>query len=146
MTTLTHSGDETKKIAAEFATSLRGGEFIALVGELGSGKTTFVQGLAAALGSTAKVKSPTFTIMDIYPANHPHIKQIVHVDFYRVPTAHDDIALEEYKRTDTIIVAEWPTDRDRKNCSVAVVFDYGKGENERLITIQTPRGKLLRRM
>ncbi|MEK7105098.1 MAG: tRNA (adenosine(37)-N6)-threonylcarbamoyltransferase complex ATPase subunit type 1 TsaE [Patescibacteria group bacterium] len=132
----THSAKETKQIAADFAKKLKGGEFVALIGDLGSGKTTFVQGLAAALGSAAKVKSPTFTIMDIYPCKHPTIKQIVHVDFYRAPNSHTDLALDEYKTGDTIIVAEWPTPRDIKNRSHSISFALGKAENERLITIK----------
>ena len=91
---VTHSSKETKSIATDFAKKLKGGEFIALIGELGSGKTTFVQGLAEALGSTTKVKSPTFTLMNVYPTEHQKIKQIVHVDFYRVPNAHEDMALQ----------------------------------------------------
>lgn len=136
MTSLTHSAEETQIIAAELASTLKGGEFIALIGDLGTGKTTFTQGLAKALGSTAKVKSPTFTIMDIYPCKHPTIKQIVHVDFYRVPDAHEDIALDEYKRPDTIIVAEWPQERDKKNRSITVTLAHGKEMNERMITIE----------
>ena len=135
MTHTTHSAEETKAIASTLAKKLKGGEFIVLTGEIGTGKTTFVQGLAAALGSTAKVKSPTFTIMDIYPANHGKIKQIVHVDFYRVPTAHEDIALDEYKKADTIIVAEWPGERDLKNHPLVIHFAHGQTINERTIEV-----------
>ncbi|MEK9130704.1 MAG: tRNA (adenosine(37)-N6)-threonylcarbamoyltransferase complex ATPase subunit type 1 TsaE, partial [Patescibacteria group bacterium] len=116
----THSADQTKKIAADFSKSLKGGEFVALIGELGSGKTTFVQGLAAAFGSTAKVKSPTFTLLNIYPTTHPAIKQIVHVDYYRAPHAAIDMGLEEYHRPDTVIVVEWPRKQDLKNHPLVV--------------------------
>lgn len=132
----THSAEETKQIAADFAKTLKGGEFVALVGDLGTGKTTFVQGLAAALGSSAKVKSPTFTIMDIYPTNHKTIKQIVHVDYYRVPDAAIDIGLDDYRRKDTIIVAEWPQERDFKNRPIVVRFFHGSNPTERSLSIE----------
>lgn len=133
MTYKTYNAEQTKRLAAEFAKRLKGGEFVALVGELGGGKTTFVQGLAEALGSKAKVKSPTFTLMNIYPTRHQTIKQIVHLDFYRVPTAHADLALQEYERPDTIIVAEWPQKRDLKNRPLVVRFKHGRTSHERVI-------------
>ncbi len=109
--TLSHSSEETQAIAAELARHLVGGEFIALIGDLGAGKTTFTQGLAAAIGSTARVKSPTYTVMNEYVvSSHPTIRRIVHCDFYRFTKAEELGALEldEYRRLDTVIVAEWP--------------------------------------
>jgi tRNA threonylcarbamoyladenosine biosynthesis protein TsaE len=111
MTTTTHSGEETKAVAAALAKQLRGGECISLIGDLGAGKTTFTQGLVAALGSAARVKSPTFTVMNEYPVvGHPSIRRVVHCDVYRFATAREIGALEldEYRRPDTVIVAEWP--------------------------------------
>lgn len=111
MISTTHSAEETQAIAAALAKQLRGGEFVALVGDLGAGKTTFTQGLVAALGSTARVKSPTFTVMNEYAVdNHPTIRRVVHLDFYRFSSPGELRALEldEYRRPDTVIVAEWP--------------------------------------
>ena len=111
MTQTSHSAEETKKIAKEFASTLKGGEFVALKGELGAGKTTFVQGLAEALGVTDPVRSPTFTIMNIYNANHDAIKKIVHLDCYRLGSCKDlnALELEEWlNQPDTIIITEWP--------------------------------------
>lgn len=105
-----HSAEETKKIARDIAASLKGGEVIALIGDLGAGKTTFTQGLVAALGSTVKVKSPTFTVMNEYPAAFGPIQRIVHADFYRLQEAGElrALALEDERRPDTVIVVEWP--------------------------------------
>ena len=64
---ISSSTQQTKKIAADLAQTLRGGEVIFLDGELGSGKTTFVQGLAEALGAKTGARSSSFTIMNIYP-------------------------------------------------------------------------------
>lgn len=111
LTYTTHSPQETQQIAAEFASTLRGGEVIALAGDLGAGKTTFVQGLVRALGSTARVKSPTFAVLHEYPIeNHAPIRTVVHIDFYRFTSPHEVRALElaSYRRADTVVLAEWP--------------------------------------
>ncbi len=133
----TYSPEETKAVAAELASFLKGGEEIALVGDLGAGKTTFVQGLAQALGSQAKVKSPTFTLMNIYPVVHPTIKQIAHLDYYRLQeTGASDLGLDEYKTPDTVIVSEWPIDVAPGKNKLFVQLTGGKNPNERSITIE----------
>ena len=106
----THSAEETQKIAADFAKTLKGGEFISLIGDLGAGKTTFVRGLVEALGGTVRVKSPTFTVMNEYPVDFGAIKRVVHIDFYRFSDASElaALSLEDERRPDTVIVAEWP--------------------------------------
>ena len=108
---LTHSLEETQQVAADLAQRLKGGEFIALIGDLGAGKTTFTQGPVRALGSTARVKSPTFTVMNEYPVdNHPSIRRVIHIDFWRFRSERELAALEleEYRGSDTVIIAEWP--------------------------------------
>ena len=105
------SSEQTKKIASDFAKTLKGGEVVLLEGDLGSGKTTFVQGLAEALGVEEPVRSPTFTIMNLYKIKHDQIKQIAHFDFYRLEQEADleDLGLEEWLgRDDTVVLIEWP--------------------------------------
>lgn len=108
---ITHSKEETQQIAADFARTLTGGEVIALLGDIGAGKTTFTQGLVGAFESTARVKSPTFAVLHEYPiTGHSTIRTIVHIDFYRF-TSPDEVRaleLESYQRPDTVVVAEWP--------------------------------------
>lgn len=111
MTYRTHTPEETKHVASDVAKLLRGGEFVSLIGDLGAGKTTFTQGLVAALGSTARVKSPTFTVMNEYPViGHASIRRVIHCDLYRFSTAREvgALELEEYRVPDTVILAEWP--------------------------------------
>jgi tRNA threonylcarbamoyladenosine biosynthesis protein TsaE len=111
MSFLSHSPDQTKKIAAEFAATIRGGEVIALEGELGAGKTTFVQGFVEALGGSTPVHSPTFTLMNLYEIPSGPIKTVVHVDFYRIekPEELEEIGLEEFfGRKDVVVLIEWP--------------------------------------
>jgi len=110
MTYTTTSAAETQAIGANLAKQLEGGEFISLIGDLGTGKTTFAQSLVAALGSLARVKSPTFTVMHEYPVTgHASIRRVVHCDLYRFAKAEEirALELEEYRRPDTVILAEW---------------------------------------
>ncbi|MDQ5952187.1 MAG: tRNA threonylcarbamoyladenosine biosynthesis protein TsaE [Patescibacteria group bacterium] len=110
MTHISYSAEDTQKLAAEFAKSLKGGEFISLIGDLGAGKTTFTRGLVEALGGTVRVKSPTFTVMNEYPVDAGAIKRVVHIDFYRFSDASEleALSLEDERRPDTVILAEWP--------------------------------------
>jgi tRNA threonylcarbamoyladenosine biosynthesis protein TsaE len=111
MTFVSTSPDQTKKIAADFAKTLNVGDIVFLEGELGSGKTTFVQGAAKSLGYDGPVRSPTFTIVNIYPTSHETIKKIVHVDLYRIKDSSElrALALEELVQdVDLITFIEWP--------------------------------------
>lgn len=110
MTITTNSAEETQQVARDFAATLKGGEVISLIGDLGAGKTTFTRGLVEALGGTARVKSPTFTVMNEYPVNAGAIKRVVHIDFYRFENENElpALSLEDERRPDTVILAEWP--------------------------------------
>jgi len=113
-TYITRTSEETYALAQKLAIHLTGGEMICLSGDLGSGKTTLVKGLARALGiSDAKVTSPTFVVMKVYdtpPAKSKKIKHLVHIDAYRLTGAADlsAIGIDDYiGRKDTIIMIEW---------------------------------------
>src|SRR5476649_2454201 len=75
---------ETQAFGLEFAKTLRGGEVLALYGDLGSGKTTFMQGLAKGLGITRNIISSTFIIMRTYTINRKVLKNLYHLDLYRI--------------------------------------------------------------
>jgi tRNA threonylcarbamoyladenosine biosynthesis protein TsaE len=109
METLSASPEETELIAARLAAGLRVGDVVAVSGELGAGKTTFVRGAARALGVTEPVSSPTFTIGHRYSAPIP----FAHLDLYRLagsgPEAWGD--LEPYF-DGTIAFVEWPENGD----------------------------------
>jgi tRNA threonylcarbamoyladenosine biosynthesis protein TsaE len=104
---VTNSATETKQLAAQLASSLNPGDVLALEGDLGSGKTQFVQGLARGLGvpENGYVRSPSFTLLNEYRGRYP----LYHFDFYRLheASALDDLGLEEYFDGHGITVIEW---------------------------------------
>ncbi len=103
---ITNAPEETKKIARDFAKNLCGGTITGLIGELGSGKTIFTQGIAKGLKIKEPVTSPSFTTLNIYEA--PRIN-LFHFDLYRIDSIKDleNIGYEEYFFSDHITVIEW---------------------------------------
>lgn len=106
--TETHNEGETKELAKKLARRLTGGEIICLMGELGSGKTTFVQGLAEGLGIEVTIISPTFTLVREYFGRLP----LFHVDAYRlngltVDEIQEQVGLWEYMERGGVVVIEW---------------------------------------
>ncbi|MBI5299164.1 MAG: tRNA (adenosine(37)-N6)-threonylcarbamoyltransferase complex ATPase subunit type 1 TsaE [Deltaproteobacteria bacterium] len=104
----TNSVEETKKLAKKLAVDLAPGSILALVGDLGSGKTSFVQGLAEGLNISEKipVSSPTFVLIHEYPGGR---LPLYHFDFYRLKNKEEafGLGLEEYFEGDGITVVEW---------------------------------------
>jgi tRNA threonylcarbamoyladenosine biosynthesis protein TsaE len=98
---------ETEALGADVAARLRAGDVVLVEGELGAGKTTFVRGACRALGVTAVVTSPTFTIGQRYAAPVP----VSHVDLFRIADlgSEDPDLLADYLRPDTISFVEWPS-------------------------------------
>jgi len=107
---ISKSEKETFGFGKKFSKRLKGGEVIGLVGDLGAGKTVFVRGLASGLGIRRKITSPTFVFMKNYPLDKQVIKELVHIDAYRVKRAADmdGIGVKEYfSRPDAVVVIEW---------------------------------------
>ncbi|MEK7143172.1 MAG: tRNA (adenosine(37)-N6)-threonylcarbamoyltransferase complex ATPase subunit type 1 TsaE [Patescibacteria group bacterium] len=109
---ISYSPQETIEYGRQFAKKLKGGEVIGLKGELGSGKTTFIKGLAKGLKIQEIITSPTFVILKTYPAKIGQKKiKLAHLDCYRLKSIQDakSIGIEDYLgRKDTIVVIEWP--------------------------------------
>lgn len=112
-----NSEKDTLAFAKKYASELKGGEIIGLVGDLGAGKTVFAKGLAVGLGIKKVVNSPTFVLMKVYSVNkHKQIKYFVHIDAYRLKLVKDLEAigvLEYFNRDDSVVVIEW-ADRVKK--------------------------------
>ncbi len=105
-TTISASADETIALGCAIAATLRRGDVLALCGDLGAGKTHFVKGVAAGLGASASVTSPTFTLIHEYPGGR---LPLYHFDFYRLGDEDDalKIGLDEYLDGDGACVIEW---------------------------------------
>lgn len=138
---ISNSEKETAELASQLAGQLKGGELLALYGNLGAGKTVFVQALANALGVKEKITSPTFVLMKVYDIKYQQADKFVHVDCYRLNGQEDllDIGLGDYLNYDNIIVAiEW-ADKIKllPDNTIRVQMEL-LGENKRKIIIDSP--------
>lgn len=102
----TASPEQTFAFGRQMAQLVKPGFVLCLQGNLGAGKTLFVQGLAAGLGISEPVTSPTFTILNVYQADLP----VYHFDLYRLEQAEElyDIGFYEYTDAGGIAIIEWP--------------------------------------
>ncbi|MCX6795509.1 MAG: tRNA (adenosine(37)-N6)-threonylcarbamoyltransferase complex ATPase subunit type 1 TsaE [Candidatus Falkowbacteria bacterium] len=105
------SEEDTLKIGKEIAALLIGGDILSLVGNLGAGKTVLTRGISDSLGIKKGVKSPTFTLMNIYSTNNKQgIKFICHIDAYRLNKAQDllNIGAQDYfSDPEVLTIIEW---------------------------------------
>ena len=132
-----NSVEETWELARRLAAELKPGDVICLEGDLGAGKTTFTQGLAAATGVKGRVTSPTFCIVQ----EHAGERFLVHMDLYRLHGEDDVIAIgwEDYLAQGAILVVEWP---ERAGALIPgdarhIVFTHLDGEESRRIEFRT---------
>ena len=104
----TSSVEATWGLARQLAEELKPGDVLCLEGDLGAGKTTFVQGLAAALGVSGRVTSPTFCLVQEHSS--PNGRLLVHMDLYRLSSEEDVLAIgwEDYLARGAVLAVEWP--------------------------------------
>lgn len=102
-TFISKSEEQTKTIASQFVPFLKPGSLLTLSGNLGSGKTIFVKGIATGLGIKRPITSPTFTIIKEYEAAIP----LYHMDAYRLEHSEEDIGFDEYIYGNGITIIEW---------------------------------------
>jgi tRNA threonylcarbamoyladenosine biosynthesis protein TsaE len=162
MKIITKNQKETIELGEKISRKLRGGEILALEGDLGAGKTTLIKGIAKGLGIKKAITSPTFVLMKVYRIrNHAFavypstklrmtamagrqelgIRNFIHIDAYRVKDWQDlrDIGIEEYLgEKNSVVVIEW-ADRVKKlfwdKKVIWLMMGLGKKENEREIII-----------
>lgn len=129
---------ETEAVAAELAPTLQRGDVVLLEGALGTGKTTFVRGLVRALGISADVTSPTFSIGHRYVSEHATVS---HIDLYRIGALEDEdpALLSDYLTGEEIAVIEWPGSARRwlEAARLEITIDHRGGDRRR---IQVSRG------
>jgi tRNA threonylcarbamoyladenosine biosynthesis protein TsaE len=106
VTSISHSAAETEALGEDWGRAAGAGLVIGLSGDLGAGKTQFVKGVARGLGFTARVHSPTFSLVNIYTGGR---MPLYHLDLYRLDTIEQILAagLEEYLQPDGVTVIEW---------------------------------------
>lgn len=131
-----HSGEETAKIATEFANNVHPGAVICLRGEMGAGKTVFTAGLCRALGVEDYVTSPTFTVVNEYDGKD---LRIYHFDMYRIEDEDEllEIGFEEYLNAGGVCIIEWPQNTEKSLPKHRIEITIQKcGENEREIIFE----------
>jgi len=136
-TRLTHSEGETQQVGFSLAQDLEAGDVVLLSGDLGSGKTAFVRGLAAGLGvDPNEVSSPTFTLVHEYRGGR---LTLYHADLYRLrATSTEELGLEEPTIGEGVVAIEWP-DRLTHAMPTAMTIQIEAGEGDtRRITVTTP--------
>jgi len=153
-TFITDNSEQTRKLGERLASELRGGKIICLTGELGSGKTTFSQGVLRGLGAKEPYTSPTFVVMKQYKLKAQNLKRkatvkssklsenkiekVFHLDCYRV-NAEDIMNLgweEIISSKNNIVIVEWAERIEQIVPKKAMWIKFGhKGKNEREIMI-----------
>ena len=102
---ISHSEAQTRRLGARLGQLLEGGEIIALQGDLGAGKTRWVQGVGHGLQVSQYVTSPTYTLVNEYPGR----LTLYHIDLYRITQAAEALAfgLEDYVYGEGVCLIEW---------------------------------------
>lgn len=136
----TQSAAETQAVAAALAAELPKGAVVCLHGDLGTGKTCFVQGLAKAIGVRRPVGSPTFTLINEYRGQ----RGLAHIDLYRIRGAADAFGLgvEDYlEHFDGIVAIEWAErmgDLLPEGCWHVRLEAGTAGDDSRVVTVERP--------
>ncbi len=135
----TNSASETYELGVEVGKNARPGQVYALIGDLGVGKTVFIQGVAKGLGIDEPVNSPTFTIVQVYDSGR---LPFYHFDVYRIGDVEEmeEIGYEEYFFGEGVCFVEWANLVDEimpeETTWVTIEKDLGKGFDYRKISIR----------
>lgn len=134
---ITNSATQTKKLAREIATTLKPGTILCLYGNLGVGKTAFIQGLALGLGIKTPITSPTFLLSRQY--DNPKTtfwKKFIHIDLYRIKNTQElkNLGLGELLADQQAIIAiEWAEKLDRlPDGRLDIHMSTGEGNQRRI--------------
>lgn len=137
---ITSNEIETQSLAAELCRQFGTNACYALKGNLGTGKTCFVQGLATALGISAAVYSPTFTIANEYRGKNN--QRLIHLDLYRLsgPDELESIGWNDYLDSGDAMAIEWPerAKGELPERTILVELQIGASPDERIITVIPP--------
>jgi tRNA threonylcarbamoyladenosine biosynthesis protein TsaE len=134
---VTRSPEETQALGERLAAGLRAGDVVACIGELGAGKTCFLQGLCRGLGVQGEVTSPTFVLVNQYRGRLP----VYHVDAYRTGGLAEllDIGVEEMLHGEGVTIVDWADKlRPLLPPGTITVTISGLGDEPRRIAIERP--------
>lgn len=136
MNIVTDSPAQTEELGRKLAQKLRGGEVLALFGGMGMGKTAFTRGLAAGLGISSGVSSPTFALVNEYHGRFP----VYHFDMFRV-NSWDDLystGFFDYLDTDAVLVIEWSENIENALPpeAIRIAISAGEAEQQRVFEIK----------
>lgn len=151
----THSAADTRALGAALAAVLRAGDVVLVEGELGSGKTTLAQGIAAGLGVAGQVTSPTFTLVRAYDccagerrkagahrAGDAAVRVLLHADLYRLDHLAEvaDLALGEWLEEGAVAVVEWGDKAGAvlEEDALHVHLDMGPTDDDRRVVVAAP--------
>lgn len=133
---ITNTPEETEALGQRLAVQLNAGDIIAFTGDLGAGKTAFTRGLARGLGVTARITSPTFTIVNEYEGGR---LPLFHFDMYRLGSSDElyDIGWEDYLERGGICAVEWSeiVDDALEGSVIRIDIRRGKLDTQRILTI-----------
>ena len=138
----------TRALGQRFARVLRddkhGPTYIALTGELGSGKTTLVAGILAALGQQGPIRSPTYTLVEPYEFDG---RELLHCDLYRLesPDALDELGLRDVLTAANVLLVEWPERAGGRlgPPDLRLTLSYDGPGRRAVLAAGTPRGVVL---
>lgn len=132
---ITSCAEQTEQLGKQLAATLKPGDIIAFTGGLGAGKTAFCRGIAAGLGVTDPVSSPTFAIVNYYNGPLP----FAHFDAYRISSEEDleTAGFYDYLANGAVIAVEWSENiADFLQGNIIKVDILATSENQRKITIE----------
>ena len=136
LTAATTSVDGTRDVGAAVATLARPGDVVVLAGDLGAGKTAFVQGFGRALGVEERITSPTFTLVHVYEGKLP----IHHLDVYRLEQLAEavDLGLPEMLDDGGVVLIEWGDEilPVLPNDLLEVRLTLGAEDDDRIISLR----------
>ncbi len=135
---ITHSPQETIKLATKLAEGLKGGEIIAYKGDLGAGKTTMTRGFAIGLGLGDEVSSPTFALVNEYTGGSKGI-DLYHFDMYRISGEQDleTTGFYDYQNDSSVLIVEWSENIDFAFDKNTIYITLERvDENTRKITVE----------
>ena len=137
-----NSVDQMNEFGLKIASKVPSGSVIALLGDLGAGKTTLVRGVARGLHINEVVQSPTFNIMKLYLKGD---RPLIHIDAYRLADINTDIGLDEYIGYETgLTMIEWPLFiKDLLPENTIYIDIKSTGENSRHIDVYSSDSKLV---